>query len=476
MKTTFSRLFGTTVVILLVALLLLGTVFQFMVKNYLTTNTTDQLTNDARTIAALAAAYNADSSLSNPNFLTNLDIAARVSGADAVICRANGQVVLCSAAPLGCEHQGQFIGGDYVRRVMEEEVTINMGQISGLFEENRYVVAVPITDQIKGEKIGIVIVSEPMEETVEVLQKISDIFLFLAVSSVTLTVVLVSVFTRRQIYPLREMAKAASRFGHGELTARVQLDERHTLEMQELATAFNNMASSLQKSEYQRQEFVANVSHELKTPMTTIGGYVDGILDGTIPAQKQEKYLHIVSDEVKRLSRLVRSMLDISRLQDQQGIPDEKKSRFDLCECVGQVLITFEQKIIEKQLEVDVTFPEHPVLTRANEDYVTQVIYNLIDNAVKFCPQGQVLGIRIREGDSKAYISVSNQGQTIPPEELSLVFDRFHKIDKSRTQNRDGWGLGLYIVKTIVCAHGEDISVTSREGKTEFTFTMPLVN
>ena len=143
---------------------------------------------------------------------------------------------------------------------------------------------------------------------------------------------------------------------------------------------------------------------------------------------------------------------------------------------MGQVLITFEQKIIEKQLEVDVTFPEHPVLTRANEDYVTQVIYNLIDNAVKFCPQGQVLGIRIREGDSKAYISVSNQGQTIPPEELSLVFDRFHKIDKSRSQNRDGWGLGLYIVKTIVCAHGEDISVTSREGKTEFTFTMPLVN
>jgi signal transduction histidine kinase len=107
---------------------------------------------------------------------------------------------------------------------------------------------------------------------------------------------------------------------------------------------------------------------------------------------------------------------------------------------------------------------------------VTQVIYNLIDNAVKFCPQGGVLGIRIRESDNKAYVSVSNQGQTIPPEELPLVFDRFHKIDKSRSQNRDGWGLGLYIVKTIVCSHGENISVTSRDGKTEFTFTMPLVN
>ena len=476
MKTTFSRLFGTTVVILLAALILLGTFFQFLVKNYLTTNTTEELTNDARTIAALAAAYNSDSSLYNPNFLTNLDIAAKISGAEAVICRANGQVVMCSAAPLGCEHQGQYMEAAYVHRVMEEEVTVNTGMIPGLFSENRYVVAVPITDNQSGEKIGIVIVSEPMEETVSVMRKISDIFLFLAITAVVLTVILVSVFTQRQVYPLREMAKAASDFGHGDLTARVRVDENHTLEMQELATAFNNMASSLQKSEYQRQEFVANVSHELKTPMTTIGGYVDGILDGTIPEQRQEKYLRVVSDEVKRLSRLVRSMLDISRLQDQQGIPEEKKSRFDLCECVGQVLITFEQKINGKALEVEVQMPEHPVFTRANEDYVTQVVYNLIDNAVKFCPQGQVLGIRIREGDSKAYISVSNQGQTIPPEELPLVFDRFHKIDKSRSQNRDGWGLGLYIVKTIVCSHGENISVTSREGTTEFTFTMPRVN
>ena len=476
MKTTFSRLFGTTVVILMAALILLGTFFQFLVKNYMTTNATDELTNDARTIAALAAAYNGDSSLYNPNFLTNLDIAARISGADAVICRVSGEVVMCSDSPLGCEHQGKFIEKEYVGRVMEEKVAINTGMIPGLFDENRYVVAVPITDMDSGMNIGIVIVSKPMADTVAVLEKISDIFLFLAMTVVALTVILVSVFTRRQVYPLREMAKAASDFGHGDLTARVRVDEKDTLEMQELSTAFNNMASSLQKSEYQRQEFVANVSHELKTPMTTIGGYVDGILDGTIPEEKQGKYLRIVSDEVKRLSRLVRSMLDISRLQDQQGIPDEMRSRFDLTECVGQVLITFEQKIVGKSLDVEVEMPEHPVFTRANQDYVTQVVYNLIDNAVKFCPPEGVLGIRIKEGDSKAYISVSNQGETIPAEELSLVFDRFHKTDKSRSQNRDGWGLGLYIVKTIVCSHGENISVTSRDGKTEFTFTMPLVN
>ena len=476
MKTTFSRLFGSVVVILLAALLLLGTFFQLLVKDYLTTNTTDKLTTDAKTIAALASAYNADSSLYNPNFLTNLEVAARISGADAVICRASGEVVMCSDSPLGCVHQGKFIAREYVEYVLNEEVTVNTGKISGLYEESRYVVAVPITDINSDAKLGIVIVSSPMEDTVQVLHRISEIFLFLALSTVFVAVVLMSIFTRRQIHPLREMAKAASNFGHGDLTARVRVDEKHTLEMQELSTAFNNMASSLQKSEYQRQEFVANVSHELKTPMTTIGGYVDGILDGTIPPGRQEQYLRIVSDEVKRLSRLVRSMLDISRLQDQQQIPDEQKTRFDLEETVGQVLITFEQKINGKALEVDVDMPEHPVFTRANQDYVTQVIYNLIDNAVKFCPQGGVLGIRIRESDSKAYVSVSNQGQTIPPEELPLVFDRFHKIDKSRSQNRDGWGLGLYIVKTIVCSHGENISVASRDGKTEFTFTMPLVN
>ena len=476
MKTTFGRLFGTTVVILLAALLLMGTVFQFLVKDYLTTKATNDLTNDARTIAALAAAYDADSSLYNPNFLTNLDMAAKVSRADAVICRANGEVVMCSASPLGCEHQGKYIDGTYVSRVMEKGVAVNTGRIPGLFEDNRYVVAVPINGLEAGNYVGIVIVSASMADTVTVLQRISDIFLVLATVTILVAVILVSVFTRRQVLPLRSMAKVASDFGHGDLTARVRVDDRQTLEMQELATSFNNMASSLQKSEYQRQEFVANVSHELKTPMTTIGGYVDGILDGTIPPERQRQYLGIVSDEVKRLSRLVRSMLDISRLQDQEGIPDEKKTRFDLTECVGQVLITFEKKINDKNLEVEVDMPEHPVFTRANQDYVTQVVYNLIDNGVKFCPQGGELGICIRESDTKAYISVSNQGETIPPEELPLVFDRFHKIDKSRSQNRDGWGLGLYIVKTIVCSHGENISVTSRDGKTEFTFTMPLMN
>ena len=147
-----------------------------------------------------------------------------------------------------------------------------------------------------------------------------------------------------------------------------------------------------------------------------------------------------------------------------------------MTDCAGEVLVTFEQSIVSKQLDVQVEMPEHPVMTFACRDYIVQVIYNLVDNAVKFCPTGGALGLTVREAQKKIYVSVSNDGPTIPAEELPLLFDRFHKLDKSRSENRDGWGLGLYIAKTLICGHGEDISVTSAEGKTEFTFTLPLSN
>jgi signal transduction histidine kinase len=209
--------------------------------------------------------------------------------------------------------------------------------------------------------------------------------------------------------------------------------------------------------------------------MTVIDGYIEGILDGTISEDQQRHYLQLVSDETKRLSRLVRSMLDISRLQDQEGIPDEKKTRFDITECAGQVLITFEQKILQKGVNVEVAMPEHPVYTFANQDYITQVIYNLLDNAIKFCPPKGLLQLSVMETGGKIHVTIANSGPTIPAEELPRVFDRFHKLDKSRNRQQEGWGLGLYIVKTLVCSHGEDISVSSQEGKTAFTFTLPPV-
>ena len=475
MKTTYSRTLTTAVTILLLALLTLGASFQALVKEYLTDATLSDLQKDADIIANLAAAYSLDGSLSSRDFLLNLDVASQVSDADAVICNSGGTVVLCSDALLGCEHQGLSVNPEYLHKVFENGGDTATGIIKGLYTDSRYVVSVPILNDAGTAASGIVIVSVPTADTNAIMQRILRIFFSAAVIVVLIAIAAMSLTTRYESRPLRHMAKVANAFGHGDLDARVKIGTGHSEEVEELALAFNNMASALQKSEYQRQEFVANVSHELKTPMTTISGYIDGILDGTIPQDRARHYLQIVSDETKRLSRLVRSMLDISRLQD-QAIPEEKKMHFDLEECAGQVLITFEQKINAKKLDVDVDMPMHPVYTMAVQDAVTQVIYNLIDNAVKFCPEGGTLGLQIREGGGKAYVSISNTGETIPAEELPLVFDRFHKLDKSRSQNRDGWGLGLYIVKTIILSHGENISVTSKNGKTEFTFTMPLVN
>ena len=476
MKSTFSRTLSAVAVALLVALLLIGIFFQLLVRDYLTETTEESLRSNGEVMVRLIQAAYSDAPFSDRTFNAALTVASSVSGADAVICDANGKLLMCAKSPMGCEHQGLIVGKAYLEQVFQEGYVSDTGVIKGIYSDMRYVVAMPIVDPQTGNRLGIVILSTPVESMQSMLRRISEIFVFVSILVVLLAVCILTVLVRQQSIPLRDMAKAAKAFGHGELTARVDTEGNYTQEVAELALAFNNMASSLQKSEYRRQEFVANVSHELKTPMTTISGYVDGILDGTIPPEKSRQYLQVVSDETKRLNRLVRSMLDISRLQDQKGIPEQQKLRFDVEESLGQVLISFEQKIMAKNLDIQVDMPEHPVFTLANQDYITQVLYNLVDNAVKFSPEGAALELTVREGNRKVYISVSNEGQTIPPEELPLVFDRFHKMDKSRAENRDSWGLGLYIVKTIVCSHGENISVTSREGKTTFTFTLPLVN
>ena len=475
MKTTFSRTFSTTVIILLLALILVGTTFQALVEDYLEESAISQLQQNSNAMAQLASAYHSEGAMLNRDFMVNLDITSQISGSDILICNATGRVVLCSDSVTGCDHHRLRVDTAYLEKVYEQGGDSATGMIPDLYEQTRYVVATPITDFVTGQNLGIVIASTPVGSTAAIMTRISNIFMVVSLLVVLIAVVAVVILVRRQSAPLHQMAQVARSFGHGDLDARVKLSKDYPEEVEELALAFNNMAQELQKSEYQRKEFVANVSHELKTPMTTISGYVDGILDGTIPDNRRTYYLQIVSDETKRLSRLVRSMLDISRMQD-GNVPEEKKMHFDLEETLGQVLITFEKKITDKNLNVDVDMPAYPVYTHACEDYVMQVIYNLIDNAVKFCPTGGTLGIKIEQGGGKVYVTVSNDGETIPPSELPLVFDRFHKIDKSRTQNRDGWGLGLYIVKTLVSSHGENISVTSRDGKTAFTFTMPRVN
>ena len=416
MKSTFSRQVGTTVLILLLALLLLGGAFRILVGQYLEHNTHEQLPTDALALAELVAAYDAAGDLDHENLRTNLTLVSLVSGADTVVLNAQGVVILCSETDLQCSHLGLVINQEFVEQVFRDGSSLDTGTIPDFYSESRYFVSVPIRSHRTGANIGIVITSMPLGDTQALMEGIADIQVTVSLLVILIAVVVMSITTRSECRPLREMAQAARDFGHGDLKARVRTGGHNSEEVDELAVAVNNMAESLEKSEYQRQEFVANVSQELKTPMTTIGGYIDGMLDGTIPPERHRYYMQIVSDEIKRLSRLVRSKLDISRLQDQALIPEEKKTRFDMEECIGEVLITFEQKIVSKNLEVEVDLPEHPVFTRADKDAVTQVVYNLLDNAVKFCNPGGTLGVKLAEGGGKIYVTVSNEGNTIPPE------------------------------------------------------------
>ncbi len=475
MKTMFGRQFLLTAACILCSILILGASFRVFIQKYVQSESQKSLYQSAEAVAELASAYESIGDLENNwEFHINLSFAAEAAGTDTVICDETGVVILCSCSEFRCEHLGLQVPQAFVEQVIQEGKTADAGILQGLYDDSRSVVSIPIISQSDGVASGIVIASTGQTQVVGVIRQMTDIFLMTGAVVLLLAVIACSALMRRTSQPLKDLAGAARRFGHGDLDARVELDENNPAEIEELAVAFNNMADSLEKSEQQRKEFVANVSHELKTPMTTIAGFMDGMLDGTIPPEQHRHYMQIVSDEVRRLSRMVRGMLDISRLQD-QTIPEEKKTIFDLCEAAGQVLVSFEQKITQKQLDVQVDMPDEATYTLADADSITQVIYNLVDNAVKFCQQGGTLGLKIQPEDKKIFVSVSNTGLTIPENELSRIFDRFHKTDKSRSVDRDGVGLGLYIVKTIICSHGEDISVTSRDGLTVFTFSLPVV-
>ena len=293
-------------------------------------------------------------------------------------------------------------------------------------------------------------------------------FLLSALVMMVVTFAVVYVVTGNLVRPLREMVKATESFAKGDFSARVPINERD--EIGKLSMAFNNMAASLAQQESVRRSFVANVSHELKTPMTSIAGFIDGILDGTIPPEKERHYLTIVSDEVKRLSRLVRSMLNIAKIE--AGEMKLNPTVFDVNEAVLSSIFTFEQTIESKHLEIK-GLDAGKIMVEADEDLIHQVVYNLLENAVKFVNEGGYIEVSYTVDAKRTYINIKNSGEGIPKDEISKVFDRFYKTDRSRSIDKTGVGLGLHIVRSIVNLHQGEVIVRSVEGEyCEFSFSV----
>lgn len=472
MNTTFRRQLTLMLCILLAATILLGLAFWVVFDRYAARKQETSLQSTADTVASLTQFYSSPASMYlDWDFRLNLSAASGASENDVLLCTTDGQVFLCAQDVQDCEHIGRTLGASAVEKITKQGSASIDDAATLLYGEKRLAVASAAYSS-DGTFMCIVVASMKRADLSALTGGTLRLFILTALAVFLVALLAMPYLTRRETKPIKDMAAAARQLAHGNLSVRVPTGYQNE-EMEELAVAFNNMAASVQNSETIRQEFVANVSHELKTPMTTIAGYLDGMLDVTIPPEKQRAYMELVSTEVRRLSRLVRNMLDVARLKD-QGIPPDKLTDFDICEEASQALLSFEQRINQKHLNVDIDMPEFGLTVHAFADAVSQVIYNLLDNAVKFIDDGGTLSIHARQQGGKAVVSIANTGPTIDPAELPLIFDRFHKTDKSRSTDRDGVGLGLYIVKTIVLAHGEDIYVTSRDGKTEFTFTMPL--
>ena len=483
MKSLYKRQLIMMVGIVALSFTLLSTAFMLLSYRYIISETRDRLERNAGYIASFTSEYfTSDYYLKTQGtileeagedfYRANVETLTAMSDSSIIVADSNGEIIYASESELYTKKIPQNV----VDQIQERGSYTGITTLNGLYSSGRYFSGLPINVKIGDLEIsqGLVLVSGDTSGLSEMWRSTATIFFFAAVVVLLIAVIASSITSAHQTRPLTEMAEAARKFGRGEFDVRVNNYKDRCDEIGELADAFNSMANSLAKVENQRADFIANVSHELKTPMTTISGFAEGILDGTIPPEKEQDALKIVVSETRRLSRLVRRMLDLSRLNALAENSITAQEQFDLVEVVSQVIISLEGKITDRNLDMDVQMPEDKLMVWGDPDSVTQVCYNLIDNAAKFAAAGTSITLRITKKDGKAYTSISNLGATIPQDELPLLFERFHKADYSRSMDRDGVGLGLYIVKTILGNLKENITVTSEDGLTTFTFTLTL--
>ena len=298
----------------------------------------------------------------------------------------------------------------------------------------------------------------------------------LAICVVAAFVVLFSSYytAKRIINPFVDMNHIVQCYSKGDFSQRIPVQGKD--EASQLGRSFNEMADQLKNLEVTRQSFVANVSHELRSPLTSMKGFLEAMMDGTIPPEEHDHYIDIVLSETRRMTAMVNDLLDLARIES--GIITVNYEVFDINELIRRTLITFEARISEKQMELDVRFANEQSFVYADSNQISQVLRNLIDNAIKYSPEGRTLLVSTYALRKEVYVTIRDTGVGIPAEDVPHIFDRFYKVEKAHTPSPQvGSGLGLAIVKKIIEAHGQSITVKSARGKgTQFTFTLEKAN
>ncbi len=475
-KSVFARYLIAFMAIIFVSFSILAMIVGSIVKSHLDDTTENELSQIAQSVDFLLKNAYSDSSygsireyIKSESEMTDKMVSAITKYKKdmfVIIVDADGTIIFSDSTLPDGYIKGNVAGGlssdDLVRRFDSDG-----SYLGGVFSEKHYSYAIPIPDAINPECV--IFACTPLSYTAGIVGSLNRMIL-MASMWVMIAALIASYFiSERIVRPIRSISRAAKSFAAGHFDVRVPVIGDS--EISELAMAFNNMASSLATLEETRSTFLANVSHDLRTPMTTISGYIDGILDGAIPPEKQSYYLEIVASEVRRLSRLVSSLLDISRIE--AGERKFNMQPFDICEMARQVLISFETRIEQKRLDVSFECDNDREYVVADKDAIHQILYNICDNAVKFSREGGKYTVSITEKEKKIYVSVYNEGEGIASEDLPHIFDRFYKADKSRGKDKTGVGLGMYIAKTIIDAHNETITVNSKQGQyCEFVFTL----
>jgi len=362
------------------------------------------------------------------------------------------------------------------------------GTIGGIFKENTLTVCYPIKSksvllsdgsESQTAVLAAIFINAPLTEINHITHDFMTMTIICLLIAAFISFILVYLSSRTISKPIQKITETAKIIANGNFDKRISVKSRD--EIGQLAESFNYMAENLNNQEVQRREFIANISHDLRSPLTSIKGFAQAILDGTAPEDKRDRYLNIIMDETERVSKLANDILEISRIQNMDMELD--LTDFDINELICQTAVLLEPRVTSKNIQMTLNVPDEKTYVRADKNKIQRVIYNLIDNAVKFtgCDGAIIIetsaaapsDIPVPEG--KIRISVRDNGKGIGAEDQKRVFDRFYKADLSRGEDKKGSGLGLSIVREFIKAHGESIEIASEIDKgSEFSFTLPL--
>ncbi|MBU3145890.1 HAMP domain-containing sensor histidine kinase [Clostridium sp. CF012] len=466
-KGLFSKMLATYTIIISMSLIIIASFLSYWFQNYFFDERKEQFLDKSNMIQGYAKKYMAGD-VTSEQVNDIITIIGDYIKSDIWLADSSGFVYAVSNK----DHK-EFMNKQVFVKELEQlrlgntfEVT---GPYAGIFDKAVRVYGTPIMES--GTFKGTIILYNSIEELSQSLKRVYEIIWISSIFAIIFSCIVIYYFSQKIIIkPLAEINSVARKISNGDVDKRVYLKSDD--EIGELAQSFNFMADSIEKNEKNRREFISNVSHEIRSPITSIKGFISGILDGVIPQEKEKYYLSIAYEEIQRLTRLVNDLLDMSAIE--AGEFSLRIMEVDINEIIRLTVINYETKIKEKRASVDVCFDEDNLFVAGDKDRLVQVITNLLDNSIKYVNPGGKIKISSKVKGKKVFISVFNDGPKIAEEDLLHIWDRFYKADKARTA-KESTGLGLSIVRNIITQLQEDIWVENKENGVYFTFTLMKV-